>query len=106
LALVALLALLACRRDDAIDLPVELATLPPEQRVLDEIDRTRGVRDCFLPIRDGTFVAAPDAPRMRDDELVLGLELGDSSVAYPVLYLQFHEIVEHSLDGQALLVCW
>jgi hypothetical protein len=80
--------------------------LPSERDFLLEVDRTLGFRDCFTVLRDVTLVAADGAHRLRDDELVLGLDLGPSQVAYPTLFLNRHEIVEHTLEGLHLLACW
>jgi hypothetical protein len=107
-SVLALLLLCACgvRGPESIDIPVDAASLPPDADFLAQIDRTRGFRDCFTPIRDPRLVPAADAPRMRGDERVLGLDLGLVRIAYPVLYLDHHEIVEHTAAGQDLLVCW
>lgn len=80
--------------------------LPSEADFLAEVDRTMGFRDCFAVLRDPEFVAVDGAHRVRDDERVLGLDLGRSQVAYPTLYLNRHEIVEHTLAGVHLLACW
>lgn len=84
--------------------------LPDERDFLAQIDRTRGTKDCFTPLRDPPFVAAGDAPFMQDAEMVLGLAVrtaaGTESVCYPVQYLNAHEIVEHRFAGLELLACW
>lgn len=80
--------------------------LPSEDVFLRQIDRTRGSRDDFQVLREPEFVPAAAAPRMDPEELVLGLDLGEVEVAYPVNYLNFHEIVEHELAGLHLLACW
>ena len=90
----------------AIEYAVDPATLPPDAQFLAGIDRTMGTRDCFTPVRDGRFVRAADARRMRPDERVLGVDLGSAAVAYPIQYLNLVEIVEHTEAGQELLVCW
>lgn len=106
---VVVLLLAACgaaRDTDPVALPADPASLGTEERFLGEIDRTMGTRDCFTVVRDGRFVPAADAPRMRPDERVLGADLGDVAVAYPILYLNQVEIVEHTAAGHDLLVCW
>jgi uncharacterized protein DUF3179 len=107
-ALLALSAVAACggREDGAVALPVDAAALPSEAEFLRQVDRTMGARDCFVPVRDGRFVPAADAPRMKDDERVLGLDLGDVQFAYPIQYLNLVEIVEHRAGGRELLACW
>jgi hypothetical protein len=92
--------------DGAVDEPVDPASLPSEARFLAEVDKTRGFRDCFQTLRDPPFVPAASARRMRDEERVLGLDLGDVQFAYPLDYLNHHEIVEHESKGRTLLACW
>lgn len=107
IALVVLLA--ACGRvpdTGPVATPVDPATLSSEKQFLSEIDRTMGTRDCFTVVRDGRFVPAAEAPRMRDDERVLGVDLGGVTISYPILYLNQVEIVEHTAAGHDLLVCW
>lgn len=105
--LAACLAAGSCGRSSpAVQYPVDAASLPPESQFLAGVDRTMGTRDCFTPITDGRFVLAGDARRMRDGERVLGVVVDGAAVAYPVLLLNYHEIVEHTVAGQELLVCW
>ena len=108
LALV-LLVLAACsggERPTPVVLPFAEEDLPAEKAFLERIDRSRGVRDFFPLIQDPVLVPAEQAPRMDPDELILGLDLGAVQVAYPTRLLNFHEIVEHELEGFELLVCW
>jgi hypothetical protein len=104
----ALSALAACDGDagGAVERPVDPVSLPPEPEFLREVDRTMGVRDCFVAVRDGRFVPAAEAPRMRDDERVLGVDIGDAQFAYPIQYLNLVEIVEHRAGDRELLACW
>lgn len=85
---------------------VRTDTLPPEADFLRQVDRTRGVKDCFTVLRDPEFVEAGSAPHMADGETVVALDLGEVQVCYPVQYLNHHEIVEHRLAGLELLACW
>lgn len=86
--------------------PPARSALPDEATFLAQIDRTRGEKDCFLPLRDPPFVPAAEARGMADGEMVLGLDLGTAQVCYPILYLNWHEIVEHRMAGLELLACW
>jgi hypothetical protein len=94
------------RPPEPVALPASTDELPPEIRFLEQIDRTRGHRDVFTVLKDPALVAAGSAPRMADDEMVLGLDLGAVQVAYPLILMNHHEIVEQDLAGLALLVCW
>jgi hypothetical protein len=80
--------------------------MPAESAFLADVDRSMGFRDCFQVVRDGQFVPADRAPRMRPEERVLGLDLGDVQIAYPINLLNHVEIVEHAHAGRDLLVCW
>src|SRR5262245_10132109 len=90
----------------AVERPVDTAAFPSEADFLRQVDRSMGVRDCFVTVRDGRFVPAAEAPRMKDDERVLGLDLGDVQFAYPVQFLNLVEIVEHRAGDRELLACW
>ena len=105
-ALVLLLAACGPGVPEPVYLPTEGDPLPEEAAFLAAVDRSRGFKDCFEVLRDPVLVPAAQAPRMRPEELVIGLDLGRVQVAYPVLYLNYHEIVEHELEGLSLLVCW
>jgi hypothetical protein len=99
-----------------------LPPLPDEARILAEIDRSRGVKDCFLPLVDPDFLPADGPHGVADDEYVLGLDLAApgmpplrrdaggaspaTAVCYPTLLLNEHEIVEHRMAGLGLLACW
>lgn len=87
-------------------IPNDAPGLPEVERFLTEIDRSRGHRDMFQVLHDPELLRAADAPGMAEFEEVLGLDLGVAQVAYPVNYLNHHEIVEHTVAGLDLLVCW
>ena len=126
LVLAVALLLASCGEDgrDASGPPEPATPAPPrdaaqerEQRFLAEIDRSRGVRDCFLPLRDPEFVGADGPHGLTDAELVIGVDLASEGApaqfAYPTQYLDFHEIVEHEVrkvpaerGALHLLACW
>lgn len=110
LAVLGALAVLGCSPSvhGAIEPVVQPASpdeQPDEETFLSEIDRTMGYRDIFTGIADPEFVTATTA-NLLPGEMVLGLDLGDARFAYPVNLLNHHEIVEHTVDGRDLLVCW
>ena len=64
-------------------------------------------RDFFETIEQPQFIAADDAgDLMADDEVVLGLEIGGVRRAYPINYLNDHEMVREEIAGRPLLVTW
>lgn len=87
-------------------IPGDAPGLPDVEQFLAEIDRSRGHRDMFQVLHDPELLRAAEAPGMAEFEEVLGLDLGVAQVAYPVNYLNHHEIVEHTVAGLDLLVCW
>ncbi len=94
------------------DLPTATARPPAEGELPSaadfraQLNKSRGFRDCFSVIRDPEFVTADAAEGFAGAELVMGLDLGRVQVAYPVLLLNHHEIVEHTIEGIDLLACW
>jgi len=80
--------------------------LPDEQTFLAEVVRDRGVRDMFLPIVDPELVGVDDDHGIGPGEMVVAVDLGSARVCYPTHLLNEHEIVEHTLDGIALLATW
>ena len=107
--------------DPAIPAAPGHAAQEEERRFLAEIDRSRGVRDCFLPLRDPAFVAVDGPHGLTDAEMVIGVDLAAEGAAaqfaYPTQYLDFHEIVEHEVPTELtsgvgergtlhLLACW
>jgi hypothetical protein len=61
--------------------------------------------DGILPVYDPTFVRADDAP-LDDDELIIGIALGEEAKAYPITVLRFREMVNDEMDGIPILVTW
>ncbi|NJL17183.1 MAG: DUF3179 domain-containing protein [Nitrospira sp.] len=43
---------------------------------------------------------------MRDDDRVLGLTAGSEAKAYPIKILNWHEIVNNTIDGKAVVVTY
>jgi len=66
-----------------------------------------GPRDCFQVIDEPRYLTAEEAGRsMSDREIVLGLKISDQIRAYPINYLNDHEMVEEEIGGVPLLVTW
>lgn len=65
------------------------------------------------PPRDGIpaldmprFVAARDATYLRDKDRVLGASLNGASRAYPIRILNYHEIVNDVIEGEAVVITY
>lgn len=76
----------------------------PTESVRGEFDQLLG-RDAIRPVYDPTFIPAEQAP-LRDDELVMGVELRGEARAYPVGYLNFREMVNDRIGPVPFLVTW
>ncbi len=63
-------------------------------------------RDGIPAIDRPRFVAAAEAGRLRPDDRVLGLVLRGEVRAYPVAIMNWHEIVNDRIGGQAVVVTY
>lgn len=61
-------------------------------------------RDCIPAIDAPTFVDARAATYLTDDDLVLALQVGRSKRAYPVRLLNYHEIVNDTIEGKPVAI--
>ena len=53
-----------------------------------------------------SYGAANALPCLEDDDLVLGYVAGDEAFAYPINILNFHEMVNDTIDGVPLLITY
>jgi hypothetical protein len=64
-------------------------------------------RDFFRAITKPVYLAVDQAANsMSDDEIVIGLEVDGDCRAYPINYLNDHELVREEIGGMPLLVSW
>ncbi len=64
-------------------------------------------RDFFRVIERPTYRSVHEATRsMTDDEIVLGLEVDGQFRAYPINYLNDHEMVREEFGGLPLQITW
>ena len=61
-------------------------------------------RDGIPAIDKPRFIAAHRADFLTDDSRVIGVSIGDEARAYPIAILNWHEIVNDRLNGQAIVV--
>lgn len=86
--------------------PYDYAAAPEDAEVVKRITPV-GPRDYFQAIERPQHVPAPEASAfMSETEVVLGLHYRDQALAYPINYLNDHEIVREEIDGSPLLVTW
>jgi len=83
---------------------------PAVDPVLDRIVRTPPMarpRDFFRCITKPEYLTVEEAATsMFDDEVVLGLEIDGDCRAYPINYLNDHEMVREKIGTTPLLVTW
>ena len=56
----------------------------------------------FRPLAAASHARAAEADFVKDDEMVLAVEVNNDAVAYPVRQLAYHHIVEDTVGGAAL----
>lgn len=61
-------------------------------------------RDCIPSIDDPHFVSVAAASHVADDDLVLALEHGGVSRAYPAFILNYHELVNDIVAGDPIVI--
>lgn len=72
---------------------------------VDEILPGGPPRDGIPAITKPTFeIASVDSQRWRSDDLMLTYDQGGKSFAFPVGILNWHEVVNHTVDGQPVLI--
>jgi hypothetical protein len=94
----------------AFDDRPERATPPTTDPILERIVNYPPMarpRDFFRVIDRPEYLPVGQADAfMSDDEIVLGLELAPAVRAYPINYLNDHELVRDEVEGIPILVSW
>ncbi|MEM6798024.1 MAG: DUF3179 domain-containing protein [Planctomycetota bacterium] len=89
------------RRSAKASFDLSALTLPTE--------KVRGggpPKDGIPSLTSPEFVAAGDAAFMKDEDLVIGVALGDQAKAYPLKILDHHEAVNDTVGGKAVAVTY
>lgn len=90
----------AAGRDD------ERNSLSADRAILDRIVRGRP-RDFFPVLNMPKHVAADQtAESMADQELILGINLAGEPRAYPINFLEYHDMLMDKVAGTPILVTW
>ncbi|MDR4470040.1 MAG: DUF3179 domain-containing protein [Nitrospira sp.] len=63
-------------------------------------------KDGIPAILNPKFISATDATFLHDDDRVLGLTAGAEAKAYPIKILNWHEIVNDTIGGKAVVVTY
>jgi hypothetical protein len=62
------------------------------------------LRDAIPPIHDPKYETVVEANWLEEGDAVIGYAVGDQAWAYPIRILNFHEIVNDTLDGEPLVI--
>ena len=60
----------------------------------------------FRPLPEPGFVAAGEAKDVAEDDLVLGVAIGDEARAYPVRALAYHHVVNDLIAGEPIVATY
>lgn len=60
----------------------------------------------FGPLSGPEFIAAVEATHVADDDLVLGVQVGEDAVAYPVRALAYHHVVNDVVGGEPIVATY
>ena len=85
--------------------PFELLQSSGERRLDIQRYRSDAAVDAILPVYDPVFVT-PAEIDLRDDDLVIGVDIGSDARAYPVGLLRRREMVNDVVGGVPILVTW
>lgn len=84
----------------------ELLSTVPSDQLLSEIHWGGVTRGGIPELNDPARLPVSEADWMVPEELVLGVEFGDSAVAYPVRILGHHELANDVIDGVPVSVVY
>lgn len=73
---------------------------------LNEIRGGGPTKDGIPALLDPLFVSPASAGRMRPSDMILGVARGGRAKAYPIRILNWHELVNDTIDEQPILVTW
>lgn len=73
---------------------------------LDEVMQGCPARDCIPSIDKPVFRSASEPGLTSDEDLVIGVKIGEQARAYPIFILNQHEVVNDRIDNVAFAVTW
>ena len=73
---------------------------------VEQIEAGGPPRDGIPALFSPAMVSASEAGFLEEDEKVLGLEIEGDARAYPLRILSWHELVNDTVGGRAVLVSW
>ena len=73
---------------------------------LEDLHQGCAARDCIRSLENPTYVAAGAADHVADDDLVIGIRVGEDRRAFPTRILDRHEIVNDTIGGEPIAITW
>jgi hypothetical protein len=105
----------ACAQDERSRNPFEIDILTetfgygpdtPSNVDVEQLYQGCSRRDCIPSIDEPQYVPASEANFLSDSDLILGLNIAGDQRAFPIRILDYHEIVNDAIGGQAVIVTW
>lgn len=56
----------------------------------------------FNPLTNSTYAKVSEVNFVKDDEMVMAVNVNGESVAYPVLQMAYHHVVQDVVGGQPI----
>ncbi len=84
--------------------PLVLAVLLAGTAVL--ISSTNLAELTFRPLAEGRYVLIDEADHLDADDLILGVQVDDRTLVYPVNIIGYHHILNERLTGQPFVVTY
>lgn len=102
-----ILSFLGCKEEEGFkpQRPNQSATsdwLIEEHRIFDGGPGKDGIPALDMPV----FISAAEAGFLQDEELIIGVKIGDEVRAYPHQIMDWHEIVNDSFPGEVITVSY
>lgn len=73
---------------------------------VDDIIHGGPPKDGIPALTEPSFVPVGQAPWLKDDDRILGIELNGIARAYPLNILSYHELVNDQVGNRSILVSW
>ena len=80
------------------------ARFVPLREISDELQIS--LRDAIVPVDRPAYGGLDALPWLANDHLIVGYESGDQAFAYPINILNFHEIVNDTINGGPVLITY
>ena len=104
LVMALVIGLISCSGSNDISVLVQYVPSTATPLPTTDIGASYNRRTQFVPLDTPEFIPAEEASYLIEEDLVLALEWGGESRAYPLRMLWFHHIVNDTIAGQPFLI--